>query len=163
MSLGPFKSFQRRSEVALAEAIIPGSRRIPAADEATVDKTEKILAEALPVLATAFRAAQALLNVAAIRDGGRPFPLLSAEAQDRLLLQWENDSIMSRPLSLVEMAYKFAHFDERSVYEAMGGRFNAVTNLESPRWLSQVHRADEWDGERDAGGFGVLRDKRATV
>jgi choline dehydrogenase-like flavoprotein len=40
--------------------------------------------------------------------------------------------------------YKFVHFDQERVYGAMGGKLNVVSALESPRWLRQIHRAEEW-------------------
>src|SRR5215468_3149123 len=51
------------------------------------------------------------------------------------------------PLALVAFAYKFVHFDRREVYEHLSERLNVVTNMEQPRWLSQVVRADDADEE----------------
>ncbi len=147
MPLGALQKFQRRSAVALAEAIIPGSRKVLAADESTVAKAEEIIRELHPALAPAFRGAQAALSAAAIRDTGRPFYLLSAAKQDEVLRRWEQDPILGKPLAVLELVYKFVHFDTPAVYEKLGGRFNVVNALETPRWLSQVHRADAWEGD----------------
>ena len=147
MPFGPLQDFQRRSAVAFAEAIIPGSRKILAGDEATVARVEEIIGDLHPTLASGFRAAQSLLSAAAIRETGRPFYLLSADRQDEILQRWEVDPILGKPLSLFELVYKFVHFDRKPVYEGMGGRFNTVNALEAPRWLGQVHRADAWDGD----------------
>ena len=86
------------------------------------------------------------LSAAAIAQTGRPFHALSAQAQDQLIRRWENDKILRTPLGLVALVYKFVHLRPRRapVYEAMGGKLNVVQNLESPRWLQQIHRADDW-------------------
>ncbi|HUB06052.1 MAG TPA: GMC family oxidoreductase [Myxococcales bacterium] len=143
------QEFERRSALALAEAIVPGSSWIPAADEATVARAEEVVRHFDERLGSAWRLAQATLSAAAIRQTGRPFHALSVTAQDRLIRRWEDDPVLRVPLGLVALVYKFIHFDRKPVYEELGGKLNVVSSLEQPRWLEQVHRADEWSGDDD--------------
>jgi choline dehydrogenase-like flavoprotein len=140
------RGFQYRSALALAEAIVPGSASIPAADEATVARAHDVIRAFHPSLPQAWRIAQATLAAAAIAQTGRPFDALSAARQEALIRRWEDDPILKAPLGLVALIYKFVHFDQRSVYETLGGKLNVVGALETPRWLRQVHRAQEWEG-----------------
>src|SRR5580692_5143906 len=93
-------NFERRSALALAEAIIPGSSAIPAADEATVAAVEEVVRHFDPRFSKAWDLAQATLSAAAIRSTGRPFHKLSTAAQDALIRRWEDDPILSIPLGL---------------------------------------------------------------
>jgi choline dehydrogenase-like flavoprotein len=138
------RGFQYRSALALAEAIIPGSATLPQADEVTVARAHDIVQAFHPTLARGWRVAQATLAAAAIAQTGRPFDALSAVRQEALIRQWEDDPILKTPLGLVALVYKFVHFDQESVYEKMGGKFNVVRGIETPRWLRQIHPAEEW-------------------
>ena len=141
-------SLSHRSALALAEAIIPGSSAIPAADERTVARAVEVIREFDPRLLKVWQLAQVALDAAAVRETGRSFHRLGVTDQDRLIRRWELDPVLRKPLSVIEVVYKLVHFDRRDTYEAMGGKFNSVQGIESPRWLSQVHRADEWtDGD----------------
>lgn len=141
---------------------------LAAADEATVARTEEGVAAFHPALVRAWRVAQATLASGAIARTGRPLHLLTAAEQERLVLHWENDAAFRTPLALVSIVYKLVHFDQESVYRAIGGKLNVLSTLESPRWLRQIHRASEWtegDLESDvvvigtgAGGGGVGRE-----
>jgi choline dehydrogenase-like flavoprotein len=135
-----------RSALALAEAILPGSAHIPAADEATVARASEVVQAFDPRLSRAWRAAQTTLSAAAILQTGRPFYALSADRQEALLRRWEQDPLLKTPLGLVALVYRFVHFDRPSVYGAMGGKPNVVHGLEEPRWLRQVHRGEDWTG-----------------
>lgn len=153
-SVQPFRSggsplgrFQYRSALALAEAIIPGSRTVPPADEATLARSQEVVRDFHPVVAQAWMAAQAALAAAAVARTGRPFDRLSAAEQERLILVWEDDPILKAPLALISLVYKFIHFDQERVYRSLGGKLNVVSALESPRWLQQIHRAQEWADE----------------
>jgi choline dehydrogenase-like flavoprotein len=146
---GGVGGFSYRARLALAEAIVPGSARIPAADEATVARAEEVVRAFHPSLARAWRVAQATLSAAAIAQSGRPFHALSADAQDALLRRWEADPILKTPLGVVALVYKFVHFDRPSVYETLGGQLNVVRGLEEPRWLRQIHRGEEWTADGD--------------
>ncbi len=133
-----------RAALALAEAIIPGSASIPAADEVTVALADEALGLFHPGLKKAFRVAQGTLDAAAIAQKGRPFHSLSAAAQDALVRRWEQDPVLRMPLGFVSLIYRFVHFDRPRVFEALGGERPEEPKLEQPRWLQQVHRADDW-------------------
>ena len=141
---GDVTGFQYRSALALAEAILPGSRTIPAADEASVARAEEVVRDLDPRLASAWRVMQATLSAAAIAQTGRPFHALTSEKQQVLLRRWEADPVLRQPLSLISLIYKFVHFDRPSVRQSMGAKLNVVNSVDEPRWLQQVHRADDW-------------------
>jgi choline dehydrogenase-like flavoprotein len=143
-----------RAALALAEAIVPGSATIPAADEVTVALADEAVGLFHPSLKRAWRVAQATLDAAAVAQKGRPFHSLSSEAQDALVQRWEQDPVLRMPLSLVSLIYRFVHFDRPRVYEAMGGKPASadgaeVKRIEEPRWLQQVHRGEDWTEEED--------------
>jgi len=141
---GDLTASERRAGLALAEAIIPGSRTVPAADEATFDRAEELVSELHPTLARAWNLALRALDAAAVAYAGRPFHALGARQQDELVTRWQRDPVLRSPMGLAALVYKFVHFDRRDVYGTLGGKLNVVTSLEQPRWLSQVHRADDW-------------------
>jgi choline dehydrogenase-like flavoprotein len=141
------RGFSYRAALALAEAIVPGSATVPAADEATVARAHDVVAAFHPALPKAWHIAQATLAAAAIAQTGRPFDALSAARQDALIVRWEDDPVLKTALGLVALVYKFVHFDQEAVYGALGGKLNVVDSLESPRWLRQVHRAEDWREE----------------
>jgi len=145
MFLESLSPSQQRAAIAFAEAIIPGSATTPAADEATFASARDLVHDLHPALVRAWGVALRSLDRAAAAWTGRPFHALSAERQDELLGRWESDPVLRSPLSLIALVYKFVHFDRRDVYESMGGKLNVVRNLEQPRWLSQIHRADAWE------------------
>ena len=134
-----------RAALALAEAIIPGSPSIPAADETTVARAQDIVRELHPSLVRAWGAAQQAFDAAAVARTGRPFHALSAAKQEELLVRWGSDPLLKNSLSFLSLVYRFVHFDRGDVYGALGGKLNVVPGLESPRWLSQVHATGAWD------------------
>ena len=140
---------QMQIALALAEAIIPGSRTIPPADEATLFEVEKLLEHLSSHLPNAWARAQQALDSAALLRTGSRFHRLSKARQQSLLEAWEQDPVMRVPLGLVAMAYKFIHFDRSQVYQRLGGKLNVVEQLEEPRWLQQVSKGEDWVGEDD--------------
>jgi choline dehydrogenase-like flavoprotein len=134
----------RRAALAIAEAIIPGSGSVPAADEASLDGAEALVAEFHPTLLKAWRAAHQALDASTLALRGRPFHALSAAAQEEMLHRWERDPILRAPLGVIAMIHKLVHFDRTPVYEALGGSRSAAVNIDRPAWLSQIHRAAEW-------------------
>ncbi len=138
-----------RAALALAEAIVPGSANIPAADEVTVALADEAVGMFHPALKKAWRVAQGSLDAAAVAQKGRPFHALSAEAQEALIRRWERDPVLRMPLGLVSLVYRFVHFDRPRVYESLGGTRAEVKNVEQPRWLQQVHSAADWAGDDD--------------
>jgi choline dehydrogenase-like flavoprotein len=136
-----------RSVLAVAEAILPGSAHVPAADEATVARAEEVIRTFDPRALTMWRGAIRALDLAAVAKKGRPLHALSGDEQESLLRAWEADPVLRTPLALVGLVLKMVHFDRPAVYGRMGGQLNVVSGLEKARWLSQVHRASEWAGE----------------
>jgi choline dehydrogenase-like flavoprotein len=130
-----------RAALALAEALIPGSSRLPAADEVTVRRTEELVGSLHPALLRAWDAAQRTLDTAAVARRGRRFHALDALAQDELLRQFEVDPLLGKPLALISLVYKLVHFDEppRQGLPVVG-------SLEEGRWMRQMHRGDAWEG-----------------
>lgn len=138
---------EMRAALALAEAILPGSARIPAADERTVLRAEDIVRLFHPAMLAPFGALMRLLDGAAALSTGRPFHALDAARQQALLQSWDRNPVMRAPVHGLATLLKFAHFDEKRVYEAQGGRFKVVQNVERPRHFSQILRAAEWEGD----------------
>lgn len=132
-----------RASLALAEAILPGSAEIPAADEQTVEAVESVVRELHPQLVHAWRLAHRALDAAAIARTGRRFHNNSAAAQDALLRRWERDAVLGRPLGLLSLIYKLVHFD-RVATRATANSLDVIRTLEQPRWLAQVQSADGW-------------------
>ncbi len=141
---GGERSHEYRAGLALAEAIIPGSAKIPAADEATYEKSMEVLRDFHPGVVTAFNLGVRALDAAALAFTGRRFHELGAPKQEELILRWQTDPVLKTPLAAVSLIFKFVHFDRPEVYGTLGGKLNVVQNLEQPRWLSQVHRADAY-------------------
>jgi len=137
---------QFRAALALAEAILPGSAKIPAADERTVLRAEDLMrafhAKAMPPFGVAVR----LLDGAAMLTTGRPFHKLDSSRQQELLRSWDKSPVMRGLIHGFATLLKFSHFDAVHVYERQGGKFKTVQNVERPRHFSQIHRAVEWDG-----------------
>jgi choline dehydrogenase-like flavoprotein len=143
---GPPLDAAHRSALALAEAILPGTSTIPAADEATVLKAAQLVAELSPKAFRVWSAAQRTLDNAARLRTGRPFHALSGAGQDALLRKWEQDPLLKLPLALVSFLYKIVHFDSPHVQRAMGAKPQAPVQVTEPRWMEQVHAAGSWAG-----------------
>jgi len=130
-----------RAALALAEALIPGSSRLPGADEVTVRRAEELVGSTHPALLRAWNAAQQAIDAAAYARRGRRFQTLDALAQDQLLRHFEQDPVLGKALALISLVYKAVHFDEppRQGLPVVGP-------LEEGRWMRQMHRGDDWDG-----------------
>jgi choline dehydrogenase-like flavoprotein len=134
-----------RAALAFAEAIIPGSPKVPGADEATVARAQEVVRDLHPSLVRAWGAALQAFDAAAVARTGKPFHSLDAVSQQELLLRWSADPVLKSPLSFLSLLFRFVHFDRGDVYASLGGKLNVVQGLESPRWLSQVHATSTWD------------------
>ena len=144
-----FSPAEHRAALALAEAILPGSARVPGADDTIVARAEAIVREMMPSFVRPWATLQRTIDAAAVTRTGRRFHALPSARQDELLAAWSRDPVMRVPLGLVSLVYKFVHFDQPHVYAALGGKSNVLGNLDQPRWLSQVHKADEWSEPGD--------------
>ena len=140
-----------RSALALARALLPGSARIPGASAASVRAADEIVASLAPWLVKPWTAAQRALDLAAVMRTGRRLSSLDPDRADALVRAWQRDPLLRQPLNIVSVVYKMVHFDQANVMRAMGGKPNLAGNLDRPRWLSQIHRADDWsEGDIEA-------------
>lgn len=137
---------QARAAVALAEAIIPGTPRLAAADVETTRRVEALLEHLSPWARSAWAHALTVLDAAALTKTGRRFHRLSVSEQEAVLMSWEEHPVLRGLLQAVSFSFKLAHFDRPDVYSSMGGAFNVVGSLERPRWLEQIQAADAWTG-----------------
>ncbi len=142
---GHVRSLPDRASLAFAEALIPGSRDTPGADEQTVERVEDFVRELHPKLVHAWRLAQRILDAAAITRTGRRFHRLSADAQDALLERWERDPVLGRPLGLIALVYKMVHFDRAPARSGVAS-LDVIQSVEEPKWLRQVQRGEQWEG-----------------
>jgi len=134
----------RRTALAFAEAIVPGSARIRAADEATLDKVAEVFGTISPHVVKGLAFAQQALDALAVARTGRRFRALDRDAQDRMLEVWEGAPVTRELLNAVAFAYKFIHFDDPPVMSGVSDAraLEVVREAERPRWLSQVHTAE---------------------
>ena len=132
--------------LALAEAIIPGTSSIPAADDTTVREVMALVSRISPRLATAWTAAHRALDAGARLRTSRPFHALSSARQQALLRRWERDPLFKAPLSIIASVYKLVHFDAPHVQRAMGARPKPPLPVAEPRWARQAHAAESWTG-----------------
>ncbi len=142
---GFFSSQPDRSALALARALIPGSATIPPADDESVRQAEHVVRSVAPWLVRPWAIAQRTLDAAAIARTGRRLSSLAPERAEQLVQAWQRDPLLRQPLNILTVVYKLVHFDRPDVIAAMGGKSNRGGNLDRPRWLSQIHRAAEWD------------------
>lgn len=132
--------------LALAEAILPGTSVIPAADDGTVREVVALIHRLSPRLAKAWSAAHRALDAAARLRTGRPFHALPVARQQALLRRWETDPLLRAPLSVLSGVYKVVHFDAPHVQRAMGARARSPIPVTEPRWAGQAHAAESWTG-----------------
>lgn len=133
-----------RAALALAQAILPGTARIPGAGPDLVERSEALVREFSGSLVRPWVLLQRTLDVAAVAAAGRPFHQLPPEQRDELIRTWEAGPLRT-PLALAALVYKLVHFDQPRVYDAMGGRERGpVQGLERPRWLEQIHPAQSF-------------------
>ena len=142
----PTSSGVDRAMLALAEAIIPGTSTIPAADDTTVREVAALIARLSPRLGTVWAAAHRALDAGARLRTGRPFHALSVARQQALLHRWERDPLFRTPLTLIADVYKIVHFDAPHVQRALGARSKPPIPVTEPRWAQQTHAAESWTG-----------------
>ena len=142
----PTSSGVDRAMLALAEAIIPGTSTIPAADDTTVREVAALIARLSPRLGTVWAAAHRALDAGARLRTGRPFHALSVARQQALLHRWERDPLFRTPLTLIADVYKIVHFDAPHVQGALGARPKPPIPVTEPRWAQQAHAAESWTG-----------------
>lgn len=141
---------QSRAALALAEAIIPEGPNVPGADERTVAAAEDLLrglSQDHPAVPRVWGSILRMLDQSARLFTGKTFADLSAQEQQALLRRWERHPVMRGPLHLGGFFFKFAHFDQPHVSEAVGHQ-RVYAQPERPRWmLEQVIDADTYTGD----------------
>lgn len=136
---------ERKAAEALAQALIPGSERIPAAGGSDVSRAEEVVREFSPHLVKPWAKVQQALDLLALPRTGKRFHQLSAPERERLVRSWQSGGVVKLPLAVLGILYKLVHFDDPEVQRCMGARVREpVKALEQPRWLQQIHRASEW-------------------
>jgi choline dehydrogenase-like flavoprotein len=137
---------EQRAAIALAEAIIPGSPNIRAADERAVAYVVRVAHDMAPPLVAAVGKLVRLLDLAATAQTGHSFANLSRDAQDRLLQRWYLDPVMRNPMHAVSFGLKFMHFDAARGY-VNPRSLDVVKTLEQPAYLQQIIRGDDYPEE----------------
>lgn len=132
-----------RAALALLEAILPGSERIPAADESTLARVMDVLAKLPAPARVGFDAATRLLDAAALPAIGKPFHALDRASQEALLRSWPSTPVLGAALNLLSHFFAVVHFDRDDVYQGLGGTWNVVGAVEQPPYLSQIQDAGE--------------------
>ncbi len=140
---------QLRSALAFAEAIIPGSAQTPAADETTIARVQQVLGKLSPQVVRGWTGALQLLDQAVRLQAGKPFHALTRAKQEAILAGWEKSPVLRGPLHALSYVFKIAHFDQPRTYEALGGHLRVLSNVEVARWEQQIHRAQDWQEDRD--------------
>lgn len=133
----------------LAEAVIPGSTRTPAADETTVARLHDIARELGPRAESVLSLLVTTLDNAARLSTGRPFHALPRAKQQDVLVAWEKSPILRGPLHAFAIMLKIAHFDRPQTYESLGGRLRVIKEAEADRWERNIKPAHEWTDDRD--------------
>ena len=136
-----------RAALALAEAMLPGSARIPPADERTVLRAESLVRHFHPKAVMPLGVAVRLLDGAALLQTGHRFHKLDVTRQQALLRGWTTSPVLRAPLHAFSTLLKFAHFDSKHVYESQGGHYKTAQNVERPRHFAQIHGAASWAGD----------------
>ncbi|UJR84123.1 GMC family oxidoreductase N-terminal domain-containing protein [Sandaracinus amylolyticus] len=133
-----------RTTLALLEALFPGGRRVPGADEATLEHVRVLVGEhAGPLGDLALRGAVAALDVLARARHARGFADLDRASQRSLVDAWSGSrspaGVIARALASVT---GLAHLDRSSVRACVGpARERPVIDERPPRGISD---ASEW-------------------
>ncbi len=136
---------QYRAAVALARAIIPQGRRLPGAGPRTVQAAEQLAEEMSAGGGLFFRHLVTGLDWLAVLHTGSRFHKLGPGERESLLRSWERSKVLYWPLFALSGLLKSAHFDHQEVYHAYGMEHRRGGPAEKVRWVSQVHRGDDWD------------------
>ena len=145
-SIDIFSARERRIVAALAETIIPGSQRFPAAGPQTVPIVEEYLSVVPPLLAQGFSTLLWLLELRTVPRHLRPFTQLAPHQRLARLEEMTKRSFASRQLlRIVAATIKAAHFHDRRIFEELGCAFHfeLPAQVERPRWWQQVVSGSE--------------------
>lgn len=140
---------RERAAVALAAAIVPAGRRLPAGNARTVTRAAAIARDASDHGTALLGGLVDLFDHAALLRTGRRFHRLSPERQERLLVRWEDDPVLRWPLSILSGMIKLGHFDDPDIYRSLDCVYAKGGPPESVRWWSQVASGDDQDEDEE--------------
>lgn len=137
-----FSPAERRIARALAEVVIPEGEALPAGGEGTVSRLDAFVRTSGPDIARSIRGGLWAAELATLATVGSRFSDLSREDRLATVERWSRSRW--RPVRWVLKALltplKFAHFDDRSLFERAGCEFGRETPqaIEKQRFLQQV-------------------------
>jgi choline dehydrogenase-like flavoprotein len=143
--VGDLSAAQHRTLVAIAAAVLPQGRFLPAAGEPTVARVELLLATLPTALRRGVGAVLTGLDAAAWIGERRSFAGLPAARQLALLERWRTGDPVRRLLIRALLTpLKVAHFDDPALYRQLGCVYQATTVREAkPAYLrDRVHTVD---------------------
>ncbi|HEX4622169.1 MAG TPA: hypothetical protein VH208_11430, partial [Myxococcaceae bacterium] len=129
---------------ALAEAAIPPGQILPGAGSTTVARLKDAL-EAMPAAVSwAYRGMLWTLETQTAARTGTRFSALPLGGRLKAMERLEQAEATRLLLRGLLLPLKLAHFDDPSVYAALGCRFAVdLPPLERPRWQEQISSAGE--------------------
>lgn len=132
---------ERRIARALAEAAMPPAGSLPGADEATIDRFDRLLAHLGPSAARAARAGLWTAEAWPVTRFGAPLSRMTPDARARALASWSESASRHERwlLRAILTPLKSAHFDDERLYAHVGcTRVDSPATAESPAWMRQV-------------------------
>lgn len=142
----PLSEAERHAAVALARAILPSTDSFGGADEQTVQGAENFIRGLMPEAVAPWGAAQrALLASTRLFTGGRSFDQLSPQEAEDVLTRFMDAPVLGNMLGSLASLYKMTHFDRTDTRGALRHQLSVVENIEQPRWLEQIQRAEDFD------------------
>ncbi len=137
-----------KAALALARALLPPGRVMPAGNEKTVAGAVAFLGGEKSPVARGLGTFVRTLDAAAVLRTGRRFQNLSAPKQEELIKKWESDPVLRWPVFALGFLFKSTHFDDPEIYQKLGCVYHKGGPSEPARWMQQVFRGEEVeDGE----------------
>lgn len=137
-----FSDQERRIALALAEAALPCTGRIPGGGPDTVDRLERFAASQGAGFFRAVRSSLWAVDAWTLPRSAKRFSRLSLEARMSALEAWTQarPRLLRWSIRAVLTPLKAAHFDQPSVFDLVGCRreHDHPTRLEPERWMQQV-------------------------
>lgn len=134
-----------RVPLAVVEALYPGARRLPHADEQTLARARALLGG--PRLSAAFDLGCRLVDAATRVTHGRSFADLDRAAQQRALDRLRRAPPFGALLDASHLLVGLAHFDRPDVRARLPSIEPPPARAERPRWTAQVLRAEDLDAD----------------
>lgn len=141
---------RRETLVAIAEAMLPGGRFIPAGGEATVAKVDAFIDHLPAPLRAGISGLLRLIDGVAWLWFRRSFSRLPNEKRLAVLDSFRHGDVMRRlALRAVVSPLKVAHFDDPALYKQLGCVYDSqVVREAKPAYFTQrVHHGDQIDGD----------------